>query len=290
MIDTRKAAFLLGILAWFLALVGRPGVATADKVDDLVRQLRRDPDYKVRLSAALNLGKIGDPRAVPALTEALRDSDKTVRGVAAAALGKLVDRRVPAKERAAAIAELERVLRADPDAFVRSQARKSYDILKNLGDGAPSTAPAAGIYVEVGPMSDSTRQGGPKLLTAMRTTISKTIRSKGTDLVTEWPSGRSPTKADLSRAGTRAAYYVDGTLTTLDVKKTGSMAEVTCNVSLVLATYPDKAMFGFLKGGAQVQTGATERDIDEGKQDCVGAVLEDIVARQVVPTIRSRTP
>ena len=33
--------------------------ARADKVDDLIRQLRSDPDYKVRLSAALHLLRTG---------------------------------------------------------------------------------------------------------------------------------------------------------------------------------------------------------------------------------------
>ena len=94
-------AFVVGVAAW-----GR--LAHADKVDDLSRQLRGDPDYKVRLSAALNLGKLGDRRGVPALIDGLEDTDRTVRGVAAAALGKLVDASVAADVAARAIAALER--------------------------------------------------------------------------------------------------------------------------------------------------------------------------------------
>ena len=82
----------------------------------------------------------------------------------------------------------------------------------------------------------------------------------------------------------------DGTLTTLETRRTGSLAEVSCNVSMVIASFPEKSMFGFLKGGAAVQTGASDRAIDEAKADCVGAVLEDLVARQVVPTIQGRVP
>ena len=87
----RKSPILLGIALVLCGLVVRVGTARADKVDDLMRQLKGDADYKVRLSAALNLGKIGDKRAIGPLTDALDDKDKTVRGVAAAALGKMVD-------------------------------------------------------------------------------------------------------------------------------------------------------------------------------------------------------
>src|SRR5262245_9914124 len=121
----RKSLFILGIVALLgLAFAFFAPPARADKVDDLLRPLQRDPDYKVRLSAALNLGKIGNPKAVAALTGALRDADKTVRGVSAAALGKLVDQRVAPPIRDRAIAELERVSRSDGDSFVRSQAKK----------------------------------------------------------------------------------------------------------------------------------------------------------------------
>jgi HEAT repeat protein len=51
----------------------------------------------IRLSgASLALGNIGDPRAVPALIEALKDEDEYVRSYAASALGKIGKPAVPA--------------------------------------------------------------------------------------------------------------------------------------------------------------------------------------------------
>lgn len=263
------------------------GSALGDRVDDLVRQLKSDPDYKVRLSAAINLGKIGDKRAVPALVDALVDADKTVRGVSAAALGKLVDSAVDAQVRGRALAELERVAKSDADAFVRSQAQKSFDALKGLKEtGGGGKA----VYVEIGPMSDVSKQGGAALLPMMQATVAKSIRKKAPTYLTQWPSGKSPSKVELTRAGTPAAFYLDGTLTAMDVKTKGSLAEVSCNVSLLLATFPEKSMFGFVKGGAQVQTGTTDRQVSEAKEDCVGAVLESLVERQVMPTIQAKVP
>src|SRR5689334_18167699 len=81
----------------------------ADNVDDLIPTLHRDPDDKVRLSAAISLGKLKDQRAVGPLTDALSDKSYRVRLVAAVVLGKLIDAQVPAGERDRAIDELERV-------------------------------------------------------------------------------------------------------------------------------------------------------------------------------------
>ena len=285
----RKSPILLGIALVLCGLVVRVGTARADKVDDLMRQLKGDADYKVRLSAALNLGKIGDKRAIGPLTDALDDKDKTVRGVAAAALGKLVDGSVDAAVRDRAIKTLERVAKNDPDNFVKGQAQKSFTSLKGLLGGGGSTGPgpaAGGIYVNIGPMSNSTKLGAA-LLPVMRTTIEKTMNKKAPAIVTQWPGGKLPSAADLTKAG-MTGFYVDGTLTTLDVKKTGSTAEVGCNVSLIIGSFPSKAMFAFPKGGAAVQTGTSQKDIDEAAQDCVTAVLADNVARFVVPTIQQR--
>src|SRR5678815_2317730 len=53
--------------------------AKADQIDDLVTQMTTSGDYKVRLSAALNLAKTGSkrPKVVRAFVKALGDSDKT---------------------------------------------------------------------------------------------------------------------------------------------------------------------------------------------------------------------
>jgi hypothetical protein len=278
-----------------LLLTLTAAVARADQIDDLARALRSSSDYKVRLSAALNLGKLGGKddssrrRAVPALIDALRDSDKTVRGVAAVSLGKLVNGSIDSATRSRAVAELDRVRKSDPDGFVKSQAQKAYDTLRSLG-GPAVAGGGKSVYVEVGPMSDNTKKGGGGITGVMRSTVETTINRKAPTFATRWPSGRSPSKSELSSAGTKAAFYVDGTLTTLDTRTSGSMAEVSCNVSLIIASFPEKSMFGFLKGGAAVQTGSSARAIDEAKSDCVGAVLEDLVARQVVPTIQGRVP
>jgi len=280
--------------SFLLLLFILEGLASADQVDDLARQLRSADDYKVRLSAALNLGRVGNKddsarrRAVPALIDALRDRDKTVRGVAASSLGKLAAS-LDSGLRSRAVAELDRVRKNDSNSFVRAQADKAYASVASSSGGVVASGRRK-VYIEVGPMTDGTRRASPQVVGVMRSTVETTINRKAPSYATRWPSGRSPSKSDLSTAGTKAAFYVDGTLTTLETKRSGSIAEVSCNVSMVIASFPEKSMFGFLKGGAAVQTGASDRAIDEAKADCVGAVMEDLVARQVVPTIQGRVP
>src|SRR5947209_2121197 len=61
-----------------------------------IEQLRaglRDPDWRTRMQAAEDLGRLRDARALAALVEALSDSQINVRHAATAALGQLDDER-----------------------------------------------------------------------------------------------------------------------------------------------------------------------------------------------------
>ena len=274
---------LLRFLAPVVLLAALAGFAHADRVDDLSNKLRRDGDYKVRLSAALSLGKIADPRAVPALVAGAQDSNKSVRAVSVAALAGAVTDRVSRSDRDAVALALKRAT-SDPDQLVRTQATKSLAVLRTLLEPPPKKT---FTYVEVGPMSDGTKKGGAPLLAAMRKAVKGEIDRKP-ELKSAWPSGKSPTASDLSGAGVKNAFYVDGTLVSLDVKKSGGSADVSCNMSLIVASFPEKSMFGFVKGGAAIQTGSSTKDIEEAKIDCATAVLEELTASKVVPTIVSR--
>ena len=274
------------LLAVLLLLIAGAGTAHADRVDTLIKRMLDSSDYKQRLSAALNLQKTGDARAIPAFIRALDDDDKTVRGVAAASLGKLVDSGTARAVRERALARLKQAAADDDNAFVRKQAQKAYDAIKNLGAGG--RVAGAGIYVSVGAMSDST-SSSKKMTTMMRRVTLETFRKKAPKMATAWPGGKPPSKKALRKAGA-VGYYVDGTLTELSVRDKGSSSLVGCKVSMLIASYPEKSMFGFLKGSAKVQAGSSDKDIGYAKQDCVAAVVEDLVRRKIIPTIEQRSP
>jgi cyclophilin family peptidyl-prolyl cis-trans isomerase/HEAT repeat protein len=69
--------------------IGRVGLPEAVPA---LQQALSDPEFEVRQMAAFALGLIGDPSARPALLNALKDSEPTVQGRAAEALGTIGDK------------------------------------------------------------------------------------------------------------------------------------------------------------------------------------------------------
>jgi hypothetical protein len=256
-----------------------PVVGRADQVDRLIGQLQSSDDYKVRLSAALNLTKMGDRRAVGAFIRALRDKDKSVRGVAAAGLGVLVVAATPAESRNRALTALRHAASSDGNAFVRKQAQKAYDKIKATVGPAVSVS-AGATYVNIGSMAAEVRNGG-ELVALMRQTAQKTFRREAPGILIDWPGGGAPSARHIQDRQLKA-FFVDGTVNAINA---GGGA-VECKVSMLLATFPSKSMFGFLKGGAKVEGGGGD---DLAAQDCVIAVVEDLIARKIIPTIEART-
>jgi len=82
----------LKLVLCMLALVALAMSSAADRVDDLILDLKDDDQY-VRRDAAWPLGQIGDERAVDPLIDALKDESESVRMDAARALGYIGDDR-----------------------------------------------------------------------------------------------------------------------------------------------------------------------------------------------------
>jgi hypothetical protein len=260
--------------------------AGADNVDRLIQQLEDSADYKVRLSAALNLAKLNNKKAIPAFIKALSDSDKTVRSAAAAALGKLVDSTVKPAQRKEALAALERAINKESNSFVLKQAQKAFDAISKLGGGGGPAVAASSIFVEISGMAAET-DAADKMKQLMRKTTVTTFAKKAPAMATSWPGGKTPTKGQLDAAKARA-FYVHGTLNELKTAARSGSTMVSCKVNMLIGTFPDKSMFGFANGGATVQAGTSAQDVEYAKEDCVVAVVEDLVGKKIIPAIASR--
>lgn len=277
------------VVAAALVILFATRLAHADAVDELVEQLEDSSD-KIRLSAALNLTKLGDAKAILPLAKALgNDSDKNVRSAAAVGLGKLVTASTKANVKKLAMSALTKAAAGDSSEFVKAQAEKALKALggtapASTGNGASGSGGGGGIYVNIGPMSSKTGNStaDPKLRTLMNKIAIKTM-GRAPHMPTTW-SGGVPTKAQLA-AKKVDGFYVDGTLNEIKVTTSGSSSVVSCKVSMLLASFPDKSVFGFLNGGAKVQGSSSQRDIDLGMEDCVSAVMEDLIAKKIIPTI-----
>jgi hypothetical protein len=281
----RAAAIRVAAVAAVLVVITRAAPARADNVGELIRQLENDDSDKVRLSAALNLTKLRDPRAIAPLARALvNDTEATVRASAAGGLGKLVTAKTDPDDRKDAIDKLTQAKNSDSSNFVRIEADKALKVI-----GVPAPPPGGGtIYVNIGPMASKT--GDPaadvKLRALMVKIASRTMAKVATNMAITWPGG-VPTKAMLDAKGT-AGFYVDGTVNDVKVKQTGSSTMVSCKINMLLASFPDKSIFGLLNGGASVQVSGTKTDVAGASEDCVSAVVEDLIAKKIVPTISSK--
>jgi hypothetical protein len=286
----RLRATALRVLA-VTAIVLAPALAHADKIDDLINDLDNDSD-RVRLTAVLALTNQQAPRSIPGLVKRLLDTGekKNIRGLAASALGKIVQNGSPnTAQKNAAIAALSKA-KGDPEPFVSAKADAA------LGDLGSSSAPPpppgsggiTGVYVNVGPMSSKTNSAAdPTYRSSMEKTAKSTLGRIAPTYQQSWPGGGTPSKAQLQQKKI-AGFYVDGTLNSVTVTKSGNSAAISCKVSMLLADFPDKSVFGLLNGGAKVEGGASQKDIELGTQDCVQAVMESLITKQIVPTIKTK--
>jgi hypothetical protein len=230
--SVRRIHLTIAVLL-LLALAARP--AHADRVDSLCRTLTSDPSWRVRLQAAVVLGKLNDRRAVPSLMEALLDENETVRGLSAQVLGQLGD--------GSAIAVLQRARLTDKSSFVRDRAVQALsklhpDTMAMHGGGPSSPSRNSALHVEVGGVGAKARQASPELTARLREYIIRELsRTPGLTLEGKPLSG----------------FLIDSSITSVSRKTTDQWVEITCEVSFVVGRLPSKAMVMMTSGGATVQ-------------------------------------
>jgi hypothetical protein len=203
--------------------------AHADRVDDLCRSLTSDSSWRVRLQAAVVLGKLRDPRSVPSLLHALSDENETVRGLSAQVLGEIGEPSV--------VMALDRLRRNDPSQFVRNRAG---DALAKI---APDSQASAGggsraLHVEVGGVGMKGARGSPEMMARLREYIIRELsRTPGLTLEGKPLSG----------------FLIDSSITNVSRRLTDQWVEITCEVSFVVGRLPSRAMVMMTSGGATVQ-------------------------------------
>jgi hypothetical protein len=222
-----------------IALAVAPAPATArpqPRIDDVEHSLLFDPSYKVRVDAALVLGRLRQQRSVAPLITALKDPQPAVRASAVRALGFIPT----AGSREAVTASLH-----DPAPIVRHMARFA---LRQLGPAADDATPLPpgepGIRrrpvskpsFDVKPVGDPDRQAGPALRSHMRDFLVDQLRPFGDVAFGEHP----------------ATYAIDGIIKTLSIDTDGPAVEVRCTVQLVVSRQPGGGVFMTTSGEATV--------------------------------------
>ena len=223
-----RAVRRLPLTAIVLVLVASwAATARADRVDALCRTLTNDSSWRVRLQAAVVLGKLHDPRSVPALLHALSDDNETVRGMSAQVLGEIGEPSV--------VMALDRARRSDSSAFVRDRAAEA---LAKIAPDSSAHGGGRALHVEVGGVGMKGGRGSPELTARLREYIIRELqRTPGLTLEGKPLSG----------------FLIDSSITNVSRRLTDQWVEITCEVSFVVGRLPSRAMVMMTSGGATVQ-------------------------------------
>jgi hypothetical protein len=239
-----------------LLLVAATARAASDvKVDELCRAVLEDSNYKVRVQAALVLGKLGDPRAVQPLIKALGDQNKTVRGIAASALGQLGD--------ASAVEPLRALIRRESDPFPRGQAEKAIASLSAAGAGG-GVKRGAKIYVNFGAFVGGVKSAGPEASKILHEAMSRELGKLPIVTLTLSPADQH----NFGKSG-MSGFYIDGNITRLEDSSAGSGSETSCDVKVMVARWPQKSIIMWTNAGASVQSGSRPRDRENARKECL---------------------
>jgi hypothetical protein len=229
-----RAVVVLGLVS-ALAL---PAIA-APHIEEVEDALSHDRSFKVRVEAALVLGRLRQTRSVPALIGALKDPNPSVRASAAQSLGHIGS---PIAKDA-----LAKSL-SDPTPLVRRNAEEA---LRELGAGADADTPPAPIpgrpairarpgkklSFEVNAMGDQSKRAGEALRSHMRDFMLAQLRPYG----------------DVTPPVNQGMYAVDGVIKNLATNTRNGDVEVSCAVQLVLSRQPGGGVFLLTTGEATVQ-------------------------------------
>lgn len=208
------AATLVVATSWPNAQAGARGRGGSDPFVGATTALLGDRSEKIRVQAALVLGRAGDQRAVPFLLRALADRSPLVRAVAATSLGHLGDPQArPALE----------VASRDPNPMVRRHAVAALETLAER---------QAALPIVVQAMGDKTHRASGELRERMRGFVRAELRG-------------------FEKRGA-GGYMVDGAIKSLSISGHSDLIEVKCAVELVLST-GGKAIVMMSSGEAIVQ-------------------------------------
>ena len=241
------------VLALVLEL---PGRAKADQVDNLIEKLRSATNYKVRVTAALVLGKRCDPRAIQALLEAAtKDPNDLVRQTAATALAST------------GLPSVGAALRKRVGRTRGALRRKLRQAVSRL---CPS--PKAGtIYVNLDRISYQGPPAGRFAVKILRCRLARRLKREP-DILLAWKDCRKPSRRNLARKRVRG-YYLD---IVLKLRKKGSM--LSCKLRPTVFTYP-RAQLRTTGGGTRVKvTGGLDHETVNTCLDyAVRAIYADLV-------------
>jgi hypothetical protein len=238
---TRLTKYVVAVLASVALTTAQPTVSTAQSPEldaqGAAADLAHASDFRVRVSAALLVGKTRPEGARRMLERALEDPHAAVRTAAAAALALVGER--------AAIASLESHARNEVSGSARAQMQATIASLSH-GDRAPTVAPAHARYVvEIGQMRNMTSVRGGELSSVLR----DAARAQALSLPGAAVYDAGDPQAD--RAASRMpVLLLEGQITKLQQAQSNGAMHIDARVEFSVRRVPQQTLKGTLSGGA----------------------------------------
>jgi hypothetical protein len=267
-----KQAFLTLLLTVLVVLSAVPA-STADDASAF-RDLAIGSDFRLRVVAALALGKSKSPGAQPALEKALGDPHPAVRISAAAALSTL--------GAPAAVPALKAALAKETMPNVKAQFETSINRLS--GASAPAAKPK--FLVALGRLENKSGVHGSEIASALKTnTRARMTQVPGVEVVADG--------ADISAASkTRGlpGFTLDGSLIQLAKRQNSDGVGYAARVEYLIRKMPEQALKGTVSGDAQAVADAKQvrgqSELAQLQIDAVSAAI-DSALKGVSPTLEA---
>jgi hypothetical protein len=263
-------SFVLGfvrlavLVALLLFAVGAS--AAGGGVEELQRRLATGVDFRVRVQAALELGKSRSEVARLPLEKALADENAAVRASAAAALKVLGDPR--------SLPELRKAAK-DPSSAVRAQIQSTVTALESV---AKKKAMKPEVVVQMGTivLGKPVARGKEVEADARRASRERLADLPGVLVDDDEPTPRKPAKKQKS-ASKVPVVMVTGRVRELQHTRQGDNLTCSASIEFVMHKMPGRSISSVVRGSARAssQTSGNDRaDMDDLRRSALEAAIE----------------
>jgi hypothetical protein len=260
----------LGALLLSVMLTAGSAMAATPSVAELVDRVKHAEDFRVRLQAALELGKSADPDAFDPLVSALDDPNASVRTAAAAALQELGD--------PDAVGPLQQH-RLDKSELVRRQIKVSLASFERA-ESEEGARPAR-LLVKLGTMKNRTTVKAPR--------IEAELESESRKKLDELPGVRvmsgATAAAPPATKNPLPVVMVTGQIQKLQASRDGTDIVYSASVEYILHTMPDESIAAKVSGSASGSLTA-----EEAKDETRAAELRHQVLGAAIASALRRAP
>lgn len=261
---SRRSLLSLAVLFSASSAMATPGL------DELIDQLKNGVDFRVRVSAALQLGKSLTGDAAAPLEAALDDSNASVRAAAAAALKNLGD------QKALAVLQAHRGDRSDA---VRTQVQSA---IKSLEEER-TTGPKPKVLVKIGMMKN---ESGVKAK-HIENELADSSRRK----LSELPGVRvlaadGSSSASNAKPSSVPVVMVTGNISELKALREGRSITYSASVEYVLHTMPEQSIAAKVSGRAS----ATANEQDTSSAAKLAEIRRSVLEAAIASALRRAPP